>query len=450
VIQIDPPSPKFLVVRPEFALLWTKSVKDESCQILQMELNVLGSLHYRNITGPYMPFRCSLLPSKHLGTGLAKQEVAFSQAQESDETEDLGKPMDDRRPTLKLHMDTTATEVDRHTWNESLHSFQHSLFIRSEWLEALADDNHKPIYLDFTNHGQRIGKIAGLIAKDSLLEGKKLFFYAGPALEQTNFEIYHDCFEALLRLAAKRRFARIIVSSCDQQNAFEVNSRYIPNKRTEFIIPLNSGHNPFKEFSNRFKRTVNKGRETGALCVQTNSTETLNVLARLLGETFKRRVKKYGSKYNPYYLPYLTETSLYKLLESGLLQLSHTFSNSTIHAIEANLTNGTQAYNLLKASDETGYKLGLSSFLSFKSVETLSQLNYSYYNLGGTISSSDGLTVFKKSMGAKPVTVYGARTDYLIFPYVLLNPLLKARRNLHRKSAFRNLKNFLQKAVKRN
>jgi hypothetical protein len=350
-------------------------------------------------------------------------------------------------------MTVTAVEMDRQIWKKSLGEFKHSIFITSEWLEALADEKNKSIYIDFIKDDQVIGKISGLITNGSILKGKQLYHYAGPALRKGDLGIYQGCLEALRRFAMKRRFSRIHIDSYDQQTISSSNGRgYLTSERREFRINFEA-RNPFENFSTNFKKTVKKGRKSGAIVVQGKSPEVLNKLIHLLHKTRERRINKYGVKYNPFYLPYLSEKALARLFKTGFLRIYHTIKDSNIHSIEANLCNGNSAFSLLKASDEPGYREGLSAFLSYWCMENFLNANCLYYNLGGTVSSVPGenLTRFKKSMGAEETILYSVKSTYLVFPFNLRNPIVYVLRGLSKKShAIKSLVSFFKKATSQN
>jgi hypothetical protein len=350
-------------------------------------------------------------------------------------------------------MGITAVEIDRQVWKKSLREFKHSIFITSEWLEALADEKIKSIYIDFVKDGQVIGKISGLITNGSILKGKQLYHYAGPALRETDLNIYQDCLEALRRFAIKRRFSRIRIGSYDQQTMFSSNGRgYLTTERKEFRINFDT-RTPFEMLTKEFKKNLKKGRKSGATVVQSKSPELLNTLIHLLGKTRERRISKYGVKYNPFYVPYLSEKALTKLLNTGFLRIYHTIKDSEINCMAADLCNGYNAFGLLQASDEHGYRERLSTLLSYSRMESFLNASCLYYNLGGTVSSVPGenLTRFKKSMGAEEVTVYGVKTNYLIFPFNLINFVPCVLGGLSKKSnAIKSLVSFFKQATSQN
>lgn len=100
--------------------------------------------------------------------------------------------------------------------------------------------------------------------------------------------------------------------------------------------------------------------------------------------------------------------------------------------MEFNIEVGSNVYMLLKGTDDYGYKNGLSSHLSHYLTQKYIKEGKSVYNQGGRPQGKDGdgLSIFKKSMGAREVTVYGATTNYITYPYKLLNPILNLGRLL--------------------
>ena len=207
--------------------------------------------------------------------------------------------------------------------------------------------------------------------------------------------------------------------------------RYFFTERTEYIVSLSKGLENINT-SKRFRRNVKKGEKINPQITDSSEIDKTSILLDLLSSTKKVRINKYDISYNPFYLTNLNENTLKKLLASGLAHLRYTTTNDSVDCMEFNLEKASSVYMLLKGTNENGYKNGLSSYLSYNLTKSYVKKGYSFYNQGGRPfgSDGDGLTVYKKSMGAEEITVYGATTNFLTYPHKLLNPILNIGRKL--------------------
>ncbi len=328
-------------------------------------------------------------------------------------------------------------EVNREEWKSDLDQYNYSLFISPEWIEAVTDKHHKPLFIDFTINNKTVGKISGLVISKGGTSGTQLYFYSGPTLSTTNQSIYNSCFDAIFKYSKVNSISRIIIASYDNKHSLKYTKRkYFLTKRIEYVVPL---HNGFENImmSKRFRRNVKKGGKNNPEINQSKESNMIEILLKLLSATKMTRINKYHKDYNPYYLLNLNEHTLKKLLSSGIARFRYTIKNNSIASMEFNLEKDTSVYMLLKGTNENGYKNGLSSFLSFSLIKKYTEQNFLTYNLGGRISGKggDGLETYKKSMGAEEMIVYGATTNYLTYPYKLLNPALRIGRMLPKNNA---------------
>ena len=336
-------------------------------------------------------------------------------------------------------------KTDKNKWEKDLNSYNHSIFISGNWIESVTNSEYKPIFIDFLLGNEVIAKIAGLILQQPHSKRKQLYFYASPAMKSFNQDTYNLCFDTLYDYAKNNNYNRIIVASYDNYHSYKyTGNKYFLTERVEFVVPLQDLD---KIKSNtRFKRNVKKGQKLNPSIGSSRSTEYFNILLNLLNSTKNIRLKKHNDDYDPFYLNGMTEDSLKKLLTSGLAKIYFTTVNGSIDCMEFNLETRNGVYMLLKGTSEFGYKNGFPSFLSYNLIKDYSAKGLKYYNQGGRISTDpqDGLTVYKKSMGAEEITVYGATTNFLIYPYKLLNPLLNIGRKLPRNNpVVKFLKKFI-------
>jgi lipid II:glycine glycyltransferase (peptidoglycan interpeptide bridge formation enzyme) len=141
----------------------------------------------------------------------------------------------------------------------------------------------------------------------------------------------------------------------------------------------------------------------------------------------------------------MSRKSLEKLINKGIAKIFTIQSGEVIHSIEMTLEYNNQAYMLLKATDNFGYKKGLSTLLNVKVIDAYKKKGFSYYNLGGRPpeKDGDGLALYKTRLGGKPCQTYGATTNFIQYPQKMLNPLL----NIGRALPENGITNYLKKMI---
>ena len=316
-------------------------------------------------------------------------------------------------------------ELSSIEWEKNLHLFHYSIFITTEWIEAVADITHIPVFLNLISKEKNIGKISGLVIKRSKKK-TYLYFYAGPALKDLNDYIFTQCLNALYKYAKTRSFSMISFGSFDNKHSLRYKGyKYLVNKRYEFVIPLSKGLENIN-ISKRFKRNIRKAEKSDPRVKQSGNIKEIDVLLKLLDETKTIRISKYNIDYQPFYLTNLSKDTLKELLKSGIAKIYYTINNGIVDSIEFNLEKDKYVYMLLKGNSKNGYNNGFSSFLSYSLMKEYIDKDYITYNQGGRPpgQDGDGLEVFKKSMGAEKIATYSAISNFLTYPYKLLNPAI--------------------------
>lgn len=321
-----------------------------------------------------------------------------------------------------------ASQTTRLLYGANLPSFQHSLFITSEWIESVAINGSTPIYLHFYNENQQhIAKLAGLIMPGSKRSGRYLYFYAGPALVFNHPETYQQCIDALVVFCKSEAFSRYHIDCSDHLSGIPCRQNGgIPIVYSEYVMYFNQP----PTFNKSFRYNVNKAIKNGAEFHHDNSTGILNKLFELLNTTRQLRYSKYGDKYSAFPFLHLNPQTMLNLVESGLAQLYYASVNDSIHCVRCALEKDGRIFGLMIASDATAYKLGLHHFIHYNLIMRYHQQNALYYNISGTAQGDEGkgLSDFKSSMGFERVTEYGKDSLYLTFPRSLLNPLIRIKK----------------------
>lgn len=323
-------------------------------------------------------------------------------------------------------------ELDRGKWEADIGEFNYSLFISPEWVSSMSFSQGSPVFLDFVDADRVFGKLSGLFIKGGKALGNQLFFYAYPAIRTNEESLLNACMKTLLLYAKSRKVQRIIIGSYDQQNGIKCKVKgFIANERYEYVVDLQPESGKIA-FSQNLKRNVKKAQKQGAILAESEDPKLVGRLSALLNSTLDKRANKYGHKYNPFYLPYLNPGSVERLLanKAGRFYYSGMNEDGAMHCLLFNLERDGKAFNLLAGSDELSYQNGLASWLDYSIIEQYREKGQSYYNLGGGTgdAGSEGLERSKQSKGGVKKIVYGATTNFLLYPHKLLNPLLNLGR----------------------
>ncbi len=326
-------------------------------------------------------------------------------------------------------------------WDLDLNLFFHSVFHSPCWLKTIKDTQHTPIYIDFIDENNKVGKISGLVVHHSKIRGKELYFYGGPALKELNEITYNECIKALFLYAKKKHYNRINIGSYDNKHSLRCHTKpFIINQRVEYIIPIREGISSIK-FGSQFKRNCKKSSKIKPSFSSTNCTDDLLKIKHLIGETHKERVKKNGVSYDHFYLKNFNNTTLNNIIYSNNFKIHSAITEQCSHCMELSYRKNKYAYMLLKGSNNIGYQHGLSAYLTVEVINFMVNNNVHYYNLGGRPNGTDGdgLARFKINSGAQEIICYGASTNYITWPLKVLNPLLYLMRQIPKDSLFYNM-----------
>ncbi|MCL2073419.1 MAG: hypothetical protein FWH18_05850 [Marinilabiliaceae bacterium] len=324
-------------------------------------------------------------------------------------------------PNLKLE---TVSETD---WNIDLKEFKYSIFLTSEWLNAMQNENTKPVYFNFILNDKVVGKLSGFVCFIDKIRGTQLYFYASVALKEFEQTLYDNCHAAIYKFAKVNNYTRIIIGSYDQQHTLICKARrFFTTKRFEYVVNLETN----LKFNRNFTRSYKRAENFGLQCIHENSEEMLNKLFELLFLTKEHRVSKYGSDYNPLFLRYLTKESMQRLIKTNMTKLCYVAFNNDIHIVTCYIEENNRISGLLLGSDNFSYQMGLPAFITATMFQKFKDNNIKYYNSGGGTkdAGNKGLEQFKQSMGGEKIFVFGATTNFITFPRILLNPLMNLGR----------------------
>ena len=332
-------------------------------------------------------------------------------------------------------------EVEK--WEEDLGNFRFSLFQCKEWIEALTiGTNHIPVFFDLYSNETKAGKISGIIHKTKYF-GKQIYFFSGPALKNYNYALYSEFIDSLISYFKAKGVSRIVFGSYGSQYAPEIKHPLCYSfKRKEFIVDLTNDIS--KRFSRNIRRNITKARSAG-FKIKTDRTN-IKVLKQLLDATQRFRIKHNREQYDPLPLPLLNYNSLEKLSDTDLTKNYIAISDGHTTGFLLTLVKYPYSEALVTGIDEQFYKTGISPFMYEYAFEELKSNGFISMNLGGVPEGEDGkkLSHFKRSLGAEEKVVYGATTNFLIYPYKVLNPILNLARKMPQNSSIiKFLKKFI-------
>ncbi len=322
---------------------------------------------------------------------------------------------------------------DPESWSSQLVEYDHSLFIAPFWIESLRDEEKQPLYLNFIQGDEVIAKIGGFLVNSKYAFQRKLLFYAAPAIKKNLPEcIVDQCITALVQYTKTEKICRLILLSYDSRHISNLNKKYGFSMRSEYIVDLTQDKERIKSnVSRNIKRDYKYAVTEGFVFKEGVSVDMSGLLINLMKETQRVRTSKGYSGYNYFYINGLNQETFVNLVRKNVIHFYYIERGSEIFAVQAVIQSSQQAYALLIGMNATGYEFGLSSFIDYSLIQLLKENNYSYVNFGGVPidRTHKGIAGFKRRLGAmEHFSTYGS-THFLIFPYNLVNPLVRLLRH---------------------
>ena len=319
-------------------------------------------------------------------------------------------------------------------WSEGLNNFDHSLYLNTEFIDAVHVANGTPVYLDFKENDKIMAKLAGFKINARFSFQNRLYFYSDPACAMgTNGTTLKCCYSCLIKWAKKNNIYRIIKLSYDNHQLTRGVRKFKFAKRAEYIIDLTQDE---ETLNNNFAHNVicikRRSINQGYLFKESADQEMTDHLINMLDETRKVRMSKGGEYYDYFYIPSFDRNSLEQLTENGLIRYYYVEKDQKKLTIMAVMVKNEQAYALFMGSTPEGYKAGAPTFLNHQLILLLKKRGYKYLNLGGVPigKSHKGLEEFKQRLGAVKVWSHYGSTNFIKFPFTLLNPALFAARHI--------------------
>lgn len=329
---------------------------------------------------------------------------------------------------------------DTEGWDAELDKLCGSLFMTSKWLDAISADGKRPVLLKFIRDGKVLALLGGIELLYPRYNLKQLFFYSGIAIRTKDNGLIRKCKLSLFKYAKNNNYFRIRMKSYDHTSYAQASlKQFKENQRIEFITFLDKDKNDiFKNFDPDVKRRARLARKAGLTLKISRSNSFTEKMFSLLEETRKIRNSKGYGAYDYYYLPFFKGEEIKKLVAAGYASFYYAELMGEILSIQFVFECQGKAYEIFEGTSSKGYKLNAPAFLMYEVTGLLKEKRCQYYNHGGIPHSlpHDGLKKFKAKIGAVAIDSYEGLTDYITFPFYLINPILKYKRFL------RNLKLF--------
>ena len=282
-------------------------------------------------------------------------------------------------------------------------------FMSREWLEAFSNRFRKPVFFRFIHDGQEAGFAAGLIVKPAApfhipVKFPKIHLFAGPVVVGKDPRTIQSCLLSLKRFARKGNYWDIYLDSLDYPDDFDIgNIGYMPRIRDEYIIDLRDDIDKIHGRIQKSKRKDLRRADKDHLSVKeiTGPGKFVHLVSCL--ESTREKKKKIGlGNYPSYYVSYLDDEILNRLLESSIAKLYCIYRDDKILSSILLLVHGKKSYALLGGTREAGYELNANTALHWEVMKKMKESGIEYLNLGRIPrdDSEPGLIQFKTGMGA--------------------------------------------------
>jgi lipid II:glycine glycyltransferase (peptidoglycan interpeptide bridge formation enzyme) len=306
-------------------------------------------------------------------------------------------------------------------WERELAYFGGNVFQTAPWLDAFTTKNQKPIYLRFISGEKTVGLVAGLRSQSThfILRRltKRFFLFTGPTVDNSNQELTQKCLKRFKDYAIQNGYINLYLGSYDVSFALNVKEcGFTPLVRREYVIDLKGSIDDIRQRVSRTRRKeINKGEREGLSFFVTDSLPAVKSLVSCLDSTKGRRKERGFNDYSYYYMPYIDQDIIGKLMRANVGKIFEDRKGNEVVSSNFTVIGLTGAYGLLAGSTAVGYKLGASSFILWKIIETLKDQGAEYYNLGGVPQdkSGSGLAIFKRSFGAEERVCSGGSATYI-------------------------------------
>ncbi len=319
-------------------------------------------------------------------------------------------------------------------WDAEVEHFNGGLFMTSCWIESIATENTRPLYLKFISDNKTVAIAGGVETPVRKEPEKQLLFYSGIASLIDDPGMNSKFKSALYSYAKEYKYRRITLHSYDHHaHINSKDSHFTKIERTEYVFRLDEDKEQLiNSFDRDLRRRVRKARKEGVVFKNSSDPGLTRVLLNCMDQTFQIRQSKGYGRYNYFYLPLFKRSDIIKLVSSGYASFYYAEKKEETLSIQLVFSHNNRAYGILMGTSHNGYRYAASSFLFYEIVNSLKEQGYRYYNLGGVQPdrSQQGLRKFKDTLGAGTLGTAIEMTGFIGLPLSFLNPLLKMKQFL--------------------
>lgn len=293
-------------------------------------------------------------------------------------------------------------------------------FMSPEWLEAFSNRCRKPVSFRFMQEGQEAGFAAGLIVKPAApipipTIFPKIHLFTGPVMVDKDPRTIQSCLLSLKRFAQKRNYWNIYIDSLDYPYEFDIeNIGYVPKIHDEYIIDLRDDLDKIHDRINKYKRRdLRRTYKDHLNFKEITGTGKFECLVSCL-ESTREKKRKYGlGNYSSYYVSYMDDEILNRLLKTSIAKLYCIFRDDKILSSMLLLIHGKRSYALLGGTNAAGYEMNANTVLHWEAIRKMKESGIEYLNLGRIPKddSAPGLIQFKTGMGAVRHSCTGGAAD---------------------------------------
>jgi hypothetical protein len=290
-----------------------------------------------------------------------------------------------------------------------------AVFQSPVWLQNVKESGSEVISLEFQLDSEVVGFISGIKvqSKYAFLNKitKSLYFFSGPILFEGQDHLRDQCYISLSKYSKENGYFGIGIGCYDYPHNVNFSDLgYTKVDRIEYIIDLTPDvDNIFRRFK-KSQRTRIRRLECAGLefSIGTND-RAVDYLLECLGETKKRKEESSFGDYSVYYMPFLSESKVKKLVDNGTCKIFSVKSSGNVISSTLCMTFNNRAYAILNGTTTDGYTLGVPAYIHWRIIQYLKSIGVNCFNLGGLPKDKSGenLAVFKESLGAKPYPCSG-------------------------------------------
>ncbi|MFT3740004.1 MAG: hypothetical protein QM786_14725 [Breznakibacter sp.] len=322
-------------------------------------------------------------------------------------------------------------ECSESEWSNALNGQKQSIFADPRWVGVMGEKSGKTLFLVVKQNNRPIAKACGIAINVRHFGGTRLFFYTYPVVLPGEY-ILQKSMEAIRDYAGKHRYSQVIFDYYDRQVYDEGGfpQGFLPYKRAEFVIDYQNGYVGHK-LTSSIKGKIKQALKTGPT-VEEETWESIPYFIKLLEDTRQSRIGRNRNDYDPFSMPLFSERDIKPLIENGMIRVfSCRDSEQNIHFMAMCVMSKKGVYGLMNGCDEFGYKNGYPGYTIDYLIKKFQHEQYDYFNMGPVPKEQgNAMAVFKSGLGAVPIITYGLKTDFLVFPYQMANPVVRFARKI--------------------